>query len=114
MGRVPFSARCPERNRAADAVEGIHARMLESIYAAGGDIEAVLFCPHLASDECECRKPKPGLLTRAARELGLDLTKSVFVGDAETDVAAARAAGCRPILVLTGRGRDAAAGVGDE
>jgi D-glycero-D-manno-heptose 1,7-bisphosphate phosphatase len=91
------------------AVDAIHERMLAAIRATGGDVTAVLYCPHLATDECECRKPKPGLLTRAADELGLDLAQSVFVGDAASDVAAARAAGCRPVLVLTGRGMEARA-----
>jgi D-glycero-D-manno-heptose 1,7-bisphosphate phosphatase len=95
----------------SSAVDAIHDRMLAAIRAAGGDVAAVLYCPHLATDECECRKPKPGLLTRAADELGLDLSQSVFVGDAASDVAAARAAGCQPILVLTGRGKEARAAV---
>ena len=91
----------------ASDVEAIHERMLEEMRAAGGEIAAVLYCPHLESEGCECRKPKPGLLTRGAAELGLDLAQSYFVGDAASDVAAARAAGCRPVLVLTGRGREA-------
>ncbi len=93
----------------AAEVEAIHARMVAEIGEAGGEIAAVRYCPHLAADECECRKPKPGLLTNAAGELGLDLARSVFVGDAASDVAAARSAGCRPMLVLTGHGRAARA-----
>jgi D-glycero-D-manno-heptose 1,7-bisphosphate phosphatase len=93
--------------RAAE-VESIHERMLAAIRAAGGAIAAVRYCPHLESDACDCRKPMPGLLTAAAAELGLNLARSVFVGDAVSDVEAARAAGCRPVLVLTGRGAQAA------
>ena len=92
---------------AAD-VDSIHERMLATIGAAGGRVDAVLYCPHLASDGCDCRKPQPGLLTRAATQLGLDPARSTFIGDALSDVQAARAAGCRPILVRTGRGAAAA------
>jgi D-glycero-D-manno-heptose 1,7-bisphosphate phosphatase len=94
--------------RAAD-VDAIHARMLAEIRAAGGDVAAVRYCPHLASDGCACRKPKAGLLIDAAADFGFDLARSVFVGDAESDVHAARAAGCRAVLVRTGRGQAAVA-----
>ncbi|MGH2354185.1 MAG: D-glycero-beta-D-manno-heptose 1,7-bisphosphate 7-phosphatase, partial [Chloroflexota bacterium] len=91
----------------AAALDDIHARMVAAIRASGGLVDAVLYCPHHPDDGCECRKPRPGLLQRAACELGLDLSRSVFVGDHLTDLQAAVAAGCRPILVLTGRGRPA-------
>ena len=90
-------------------VDEIHRRLVQEIERAGGKVAGVRYCPHLDADGCECRKPKPGLLVGAARELGLDLGRSVFVGDAVSDVAAARAAGCRPILVRTGRGEESAA-----
>jgi D-glycero-D-manno-heptose 1,7-bisphosphate phosphatase len=86
------------------AVDDIHARMLAAVEAAGGRIEAVLYCPHTVEDDCDCRKPRPGLLYRASRELDVDLADSAFVGDNITDIQAAVAAGCRPVLVLTGRG----------
>ena len=89
---------------AVSDVEEIHRRLVEEIERAGGRVAAVRYCPHLAEEGCACRKPKPGLLVRAAEELGLDLARSVFVGDAVSDVQAARTAGCRPILVRTGRG----------
>ena len=92
---------------AASDVEEIHRRLVREIERAGGRVAAVRYCPHLEAEGCNCRKPKPGLLVEAARELRADLARSVFVGDAVSDVAAARAAGCRPILVRTGRGADA-------
>jgi D-glycero-D-manno-heptose 1,7-bisphosphate phosphatase len=98
---------------AAPEVDEIHRRLVGQIEAAGGRVAAVRYCPHLEADGCECRKPKPGLLTGAAEELGLDLARSVFVGDAVSDVQAAHAAGCRPILVRTGRGRESEAAVLD-
>ena len=95
----------------ASDVEEIHQRLAGAIERSGGRVAAVRYCPHLADEGCVCRKPKPGLLVAAAAELGVDLAKSVFVGDAVSDVEAARAAGCRPILVRTGRGVDAEAAV---
>jgi D-glycero-D-manno-heptose 1,7-bisphosphate phosphatase len=74
-------------------------------------IDGYFFCPHLtdAADAryrvaCDCRKPKPGLIVRAARELDLDLSRSFMVGDRWLDVACGRAAGVRPLLVRTGHG----------
>jgi D-glycero-D-manno-heptose 1,7-bisphosphate phosphatase len=89
-------------------LEDMHARMLAEIAAGGGRVDAVLYCPHLVAAGCECRKPKAGMLRQAADRLGLDLSRSVLVGDAASDVQAARAAGCRAVLVRTGRGHAAA------
>jgi len=69
------------------------------------DVTDILYCPH-AGDECACRKPKPGMLREAARRHRIDLAASWMVGDAERDIAAGRAAGCRTIFV----GRDRADG----
>lgn len=86
-------------------VQEIHARMIEEIARAGGWIEAVLCCPHLANAGCVCRKPAPGLLTRAHEEYGVDLTRAVLVGDSVTDVQAAAAVDMPAIMVLSGHGR---------
>ena len=58
-------------------------------------------CPHLPGDGCACRKPQPGLLLRAARDAGADIRTAWMAGDHDTDMAAARAAGCRLALHLT-------------
>jgi histidinol-phosphate phosphatase family protein len=79
--------------------ERITAAMLDAIAAAGGRIEAVYHCPHNTVRGCDCHKPKPGMLLRAAREHGLDLPRSWMVGDTRRDVGAGKAAGCRTILV---------------
>jgi len=63
-------------------------------------------CPHGPDDGCDCRKPLPGLLLRAAEEMDIDLSRSVMIGDALTDVRAGQAAGLPAILLRTGRGRD--------
>ncbi len=89
-------------------VEELHNRMIAVIEANGGRIDAVYYCPHHPTAGCTCRKPLPGMLHQAAQDLNLDLSASFFVGDALTDLEAARAAEATGILVLTGRGADEA------
>ncbi len=84
-------------------VHDIHRRMIAAVEAAGGRVDAVFVCPHHPDDACECRKPRPGLLYQAARQFQLRLADCYFVGDTMADYQAARAAGCRPILVQSGR-----------
>lgn len=81
----------------------LHNRMREAVAAAGGEIEEVLVCPHHPASGCTCRKPRPGLLLTARDQLGVDLRRSVLVGDHVTDLTAAAAAGCAAVLVLSGR-----------
>jgi len=88
-----------------EVVESIHTRMVRAIEEAGGRIDRVMYCPHRPDEHCACRKPEPGLLLMAAEELGLDLSQSYLIGDAETDMQAGQAAGCERYMVLTGRGR---------
>lgn len=83
-------------------VESIHDMMREDLKPFGGEIEAFYFCPHQTLDACDCRKPLPGLLHRAAEDLDLDLSASFFVGDTETDMTAGRAAGARVLAVTSG------------
>lgn len=83
----------------------INRQLLSEIEAAGGRIDGVFMCPHAPGKNCACRKPKPGLLLDAAQGLSLDLTRSVLIGDALTDLSAGQAAGIsKTILVRTGRG----------
>ena len=70
-------------------------------------LDAVYYCPHLKSEDCPCRKPKPGMLLQAAQEHGIDLAASVFIGDTPTDAQAAGAAGVAFILVLSGQTKTA-------
>jgi len=84
----------------------INRRLIAEIEAQGGRVDASYMCPHRLDEGCNCRKPAPGMLLRAAKELGLDLTRSYAIGDAAGDIEAARAAGVRGILVLTGRGKE--------
>jgi D-glycero-D-manno-heptose 1,7-bisphosphate phosphatase len=74
-------------------------QFVSQLAEAGGRIDAVYYCPHTPEHRCGCRKPKPGLLRRAANDWRLDLTRCVLIGDTGNDVAAANAAGCRAILL---------------
>ncbi|MCS4504965.1 D-glycero-beta-D-manno-heptose 1,7-bisphosphate 7-phosphatase [Arhodomonas aquaeolei] len=85
-------------------LEAIHARMLEAIRAAGGDLRGIFVCPHGPDDGCDCRKPAPGLLHQVARRLGRPVAGAHLVGDSARDLDAARAADARPLLVRTGKG----------
>jgi D-glycero-D-manno-heptose 1,7-bisphosphate phosphatase len=96
-----------------DTVDELNGRMIDAIERSGGRVEAVAYCPHRPDECCQCRKPKPGLLIDIATRFGVDLSRSVVVGDALSDVEAGLAVGCKTILVLTGRGRQQMAqGVG--
>ena len=82
-------------------------RLLADLAAAGIEIAGTFYCPHAPSDGCECRKPEPALLYRARDRLGADLAASWMIGDAASDVEAARRAGCRGAVRLTAQDRDA-------
>ncbi|MFQ6005141.1 MAG: D-glycero-beta-D-manno-heptose 1,7-bisphosphate 7-phosphatase [Woeseia sp.] len=86
---------------APDELERIHDSMLRTVRAAGGDIERIYVCPHTDEDGCNCRKPRPGLLTKAQRDFGFEPSQSWMIGDARRDIEAARSAGVRPALVRT-------------
>ena len=83
----------------------IHDTLQRAVAQAGGRIDAFFFCPHAADSACECRKPKPGMLLEIARRFNVSLPDAYMVGDAPRDLQAAAAAGARPVLVLTGKGR---------
>jgi D-glycero-D-manno-heptose 1,7-bisphosphate phosphatase len=92
-------------------LEVVNADLLAQIGKAGARLDGVYVCPHHPTEGvppyralCDCRKPKPGLLLRAADELQLDLTRSVMVGDKSSDLAVAPKVGARSVLVLTGYG----------
>jgi len=85
-------------------VREVHERMIAELATEGARVDGVYYCPHASADECACRKPKTGMLERAAAELGLDLNSSFVVGDRAGDVTLAHRAGSRSILVRTGYG----------
>ncbi|HKF53713.1 MAG TPA: HAD-IIIA family hydrolase, partial [Candidatus Acidoferrales bacterium] len=86
-------------------IQEIHAKMEAELAAGGAHVDGIYFCPHIRDDNCNCRKPLPGMLERAAAEHGLILKGSVLVSDRYDDISMAQAAGCTGILVLSGYGR---------
>ncbi len=85
-------------------LEKIHEKMHQGVQALGGSIAAIFFCPHIPDEQCNCRKPKPGLLRQIETHFKIDLKGVIFIGDTVYDIEAARAMGCRSVLVKTGRG----------
>jgi D-glycero-D-manno-heptose 1,7-bisphosphate phosphatase len=98
----------------------VHGEVQRQLAAAGARLDAFYYCPHLVVGagewetgeglsqyrvECDCRKPKPGLIARAAADFGIDVAHSFVIGDRYRDVALAHAAGAQGVLVLTGYGR---------
>lgn len=82
----------------------IHSKMHKAAVALGGRIDAIFYCPHAADSKCDCRKPKPGMFKRISETLNVDLTGVPAIGDSLRDLQACALAGCRPMLVLTGKG----------
>ena len=85
-------------------LNAIHEKMHRALGLAGGRIDAVFYCPHTADAECECRKPRTGMLKEIGVRFGVDLAGVPCIGDSLRDLAAADAVGAQPILVLTGKG----------
>ncbi len=93
-----------------EQVEMTHRRLEDTLRASGAEIDRVYFCPHHPHADveayralCECRKPRPGMILKAAEDLDIDLASSYMVGDRVSDVVAGQKAGCRTILVQTGK-----------
>ena len=83
-------------------LDAVDARLRQELERQGVRLEQSYYCTHTEEQGCDCRKPKPGLLLRAARDHGLDLSRSFMVGDSWRDMAAGRAAGARTVFVPTG------------
>ncbi len=89
--------------------DDVNNRMVDQLSRDGGEVQRVYICPHQESDRCDCRKPSPGMLAQAAAEHGVDLTRSVVIGDTVRDLGAAASVGAASILVRTGKGETEAA-----
>jgi D-glycero-D-manno-heptose 1,7-bisphosphate phosphatase len=91
----------------AEDLDIVHERFVELLAAEGAYVDAAYYCPHHPEFdvECDCRKPKPGLLLKASEDLGIELGRSYMVGDRLIDVQAGKAAGASAVFVLTGYGR---------
>ena len=95
-----------------DTLNRIHQKMRRRLSDEGARIDDIYYCPHHPDhgvypykQACECRKPHPGLLKRAHRELDIDLSRSFMIGDKATDIEAGKRAGTRTVFVLSGRGQ---------
>jgi D-glycero-D-manno-heptose 1,7-bisphosphate phosphatase len=87
-------------------LSAMHQKMCNLVEKEGGHISGVFFCPHGPDDDCECRKPKTGLIEQIECEFGTNVENLPFVGDSAKDVLCAKLAGCTPVLVLTGKGEN--------
>lgn len=81
------------------ALESLHDQMRAELKRHGAIIDAIYYCPHEKLSVCQCRKPEPGMLLRAAKEHDLDLANSWMVGDSEIDIEAGRRAGSRTAAI---------------
>lgn len=95
-----------------DDLAPIHAKLREELQREGANLDRIYYCPHHPTAgiapynvECECRKPKPGMLLQGAREFNIDLRRSFVVGDSVVDVQAGNSVGATTILVQTGYGK---------
>ncbi len=87
-----------------DTLNSIHEKMHKAVFAVGGRIDAIFYCPHTADSDCDCRKPKPGMFKRIAQTLNADLNGVPAIGDSLRDLQAGAKSGCLPMLVRTGKG----------
>ncbi|MBK8574752.1 MAG: D-glycero-beta-D-manno-heptose 1,7-bisphosphate 7-phosphatase [Elusimicrobia bacterium] len=85
-------------------VRALHDQVARDLLDKGIEVAGFYFCPHGPGEGCDCRKPRPGLILQAEKDLKIDLAHSYMVGDKRIDVQAAQAAGVHPILVGTGYG----------
>ncbi len=87
-------------------LEAMHEKLQQLVHDLGGSIEGIYYCPHRPDDNCPCRKPKPGLLLQIAQHAGTSLQSVPVVGDSLRDLEAAIKVDAKPILVMTGKGRN--------
>ena len=82
-----------------EMLEKIHEKLFSFLNLNKTKLDAIYFCPHLPNENCICRKPKPGMILKAAEDFNINLTDSIFIGDSTSDIEAAAAAGCKGILL---------------
>ena len=82
-----------------EMLERIHQKLKNDLAKSGAHVDAIYYCPHHPNDDCNCRKPKPGLALQAAEEHHIDLTRSFFIGDLLQDIEAGHLAGGKTVLV---------------
>ena len=87
-----------------DALDVMHSKMCTLVKNNGGIISGIFFCPHHPDEQCDCRKPKPGLVNQIEEAFNCNAKGSIFVGDSLKDLQVAVVKHCKPILVRTGKG----------
>ena len=85
-------------------LDQMHHKMNALITAAGGTLDGIFFCPHVPDQNCDCRKPLPGLIHQIQASLDISARGAIMIGDSLRDLQAGQAAGCTPVLVKTGKG----------
>ena len=85
-------------------LDAMHARLRTLVAEQGGEVGLVVYCPHGPDEGCECRKPKPGMLSEIGKRFNSELTGLPCVGDSLRDLTSAEGVGAQPMLVLTGKG----------
>ena len=85
-------------------LDAMHTKLLSLVSDVGGHIAGIMYCPHHPDEECDCRKPRPGLLQQIENHAGESMAGQCFVGDSLKDIQAAQAIQAKPVLVLTGNG----------
>jgi len=90
----------------ASTVDEVHAILKAELARHHAALDAIYICPHHPDDDCNCRKPNPGMLLRAKEDLDIDLTRSFMIGDKYVDIETAHNVGATSILVRTGYGRE--------
>ena len=84
---------------------GIHAKLLNQVRQFGSDVDGIFFCPHRPEQNCECRKPKPGMLREITKRFAISGNNCIVIGDSPRDLQAAETIGAKTVLVLTGNGK---------
>lgn len=85
------------------ALDEITKNMLKEIEGDGGRIRSITYCTHRPDEDCECRKPNTGMIKKATKGMWIDFKNTYFIGDSRLDIGAGRNAGCKTILLLTGK-----------
>ena len=87
-------------------LNAINDKMYRALGQMGGRIDAMFYCPHTADDNCDCRKPKTGMIEDIGRRFSVELSEVYGIGDSLRDLQAFSDAGCKPILVRSGKGEE--------
>lgn len=89
-----------------ETLKAIHNKMRKALSKFNCEVDQFFYCPHHPDENCPCRKPKPGMILKALKHFNVQKEETIFIGDSLRDIKAAIAANCKPVLVLTGNGKE--------